>query len=231
MSAWAAVFLDIGGVILDLASVRRGHRRFVETLVARHGVDVDPEAALATWREAVGRHFRSREGTAYRSAVEAYGEGVAAVLGDPVSEEEWRPLFDDAVFDAIAPMAGAVGVVEALAERDLHLGIISDIDTAEGEAILDRFGIHGAFDSVTTSEMVGATKPDPAIFERALSVAGVDPVRSLMVGDRYEHDILGAADAGMRPVAFGAADGPAVAYRIESLDELLAVVDGPPRDG
>ncbi|ELY58291.1 HAD family hydrolase, partial [Natronococcus jeotgali] len=70
------------------------------------------------------------------------------------------------------------------------------------------------------------TKPDSAMFEAALEKAGVPADRALMIGDRYDHDVRGAAEAGLHGVAFGAEDGPAVAYRIESPPEILEIVDG-----
>ncbi|MFU8869843.1 HAD family hydrolase, partial [Natronococcus sp.] len=108
----------------------------------------------------------------------------------------------------------------------LHVGVVSDVDDEEGKWMLERFGVREAFDSITTSEEVGRTKPDPAMFETALEKAGVEPARSLMIGDRYDHDVRGADEAGLHGVAFGAEDGPAVAYRIESPPEILEIVDG-----
>lgn len=223
---WDAVFWDIGGVILDLDSVAGAHRQFVATLVERHDVDAPVDDALETWRTVVGEHFRKREGTEFRAARDGYAKGVEAVVGESIPVEEWRPAFDEALEEAVEPVPGAPETIHALAERDLHLGVISDVDADEGRRILDAFGVRDAFDSITTSEAVGRTKPDPAMFETAIEIAGVDPARSLMIGDRYDHDVAGAARAGLNSVAFGADDGPAVDYRVDSPRELLDVVDG-----
>ncbi|MGB5941416.1 MAG: YjjG family noncanonical pyrimidine nucleotidase [Leeuwenhoekiella sp.] len=58
------------------------------------------------------------------------------------------------------------------------------------------------FKSVTTSQSVGVKKPDPRIFEYAMKTAGATPANSLMIGDTYEADILGAEGVGMRAVCF-----------------------------
>lgn len=223
---WDAVFWDVGGVILDLESVQRAHRAFVEELVERHGLDVSAYDAVETWRAAVGEHFRERDGTTFRAARDGYAKGVAAVLGESLHEPTWRPLFDDALRENVEPVPGAVETIHALADRDLHLGVVSDVDTDEGHRILEEFGVREAFDSVVTSEAVGRTKPDAAMFETAVERAGVEPTRSLMVGDRYAHDVAGASAVGLQTVAFGAEDGPAVDYRIESPEEVLEIVDG-----
>lgn len=216
-----ATFWDIGGVILDSSSVRTAHERFVAELCERRELG-DPDAVLETWRAELGAHFREREGTEFRSAREGYERAMAAV-GD-VPAEEWEPLFERALRESIEANPGAVETIEALSERDLHLGVISDVDTAEGRRILETFGVLNRFDSITTSEMVGRTKPDPAMFEAALDAAGVEPERSLMIGDRYPHDMEGAKRAGMRTAAYGADDGPAVDHRLTDLREALEIV-------
>ncbi|MFC7223735.1 HAD family hydrolase [Halalkalicoccus sp. GCM10025322] len=216
-----AIFWDIGGVILDSSSVRTAHERFVAELCERHDLG-EPDEVLGTWRAELGAHFREREGTTFRSAREGYERAMAAV-GD-VPAEEWEPIFERTLFDSIEPNPGAVETIEALSNRELHLGVISDVDTAEGRRILETFDVHDRFDSITTSEMVGRTKPDPAIFEAALDAAEVDPERSLMIGDRYRHDVEGAKRVGMRTAAYGTEDGPAVDYRLSDLRELLEIV-------
>ncbi|MFC6810780.1 HAD family hydrolase [Natrialbaceae archaeon GCM10025810] len=222
---WEAVFWDIGGVILDIESVQAAHQRFLADLLERRDVDATLEEAIETWRTTVGGYFRERDGTEFRSAREGYHLGIEAIVGEEVPMEEWRAQFAEAVEGTIEPIVGAPEAIERLTERDLHVGVISDVDHDEGLRILERFGVREHFDSITTSEAVGRTKPDPAMFETALETAGVAPERSLMIGDRYDHDVKGADDAGMHGVAFGAEDGPAVAYRIESPLEILEIVD------
>jgi putative hydrolase of the HAD superfamily len=227
---WEAVFWDIGGVILDLESVRGAHADFLADLLERHDVDATLEAAVDTWRTTVGDHFRERDGTEFRSAREGYHRGVAAIVGEEIPRDEWYPHFDEFVRSSIEPVPGAVEAIERLAERDLHVGVVSDVDDAEGRKMLETFGVRERFDSITTSEEVGRTKPDPAMFETALEKAGAEPERSLMIGDRYDDDVEGAAKMGIHGVALGTEDGPAVSYRIESPDEILEIVDDGPTD-
>nr|WP_241471267.1 HAD family hydrolase [Natrinema salifodinae] len=216
----------MGGVILALDSVQAAHAEFVAGLLERRGVETDLEEGIDTWRTTVGDYFREREDTEFRSAREGYHRGVAAIVGEEVPREEWEPRFEAIVRDSIEPVPGAVETIERLADQDVHVGVVSDVDDAEGKRMLERFGVRERFDSITTSEAVGRTKPDPAMFETALEKAGVAPERALMIGDRYDHDVNGAAEVGMHGVAFGADDGPAVSYRIESPEEVLDIVDG-----
>jgi len=80
-------------------------------------------------------------------------------------------------------------------------------------------------EAVVTSAEVGVAKPDVAIFERALAIAGVEPGEAVHVGDSPEHDVAGARAAGIRPVLV-ARDGvaPGGVEAIRSLAELPALL-------
>ena len=58
------------------------------------------------------------------------------------------------------------------------------------------------FSTVTTSEEAGVKKPHSEIFFLALEKSGATPDNSLMIGDSYEADIIGAENVGMRSVYF-----------------------------
>ncbi len=58
------------------------------------------------------------------------------------------------------------------------------------------------FKTVLTAEEAGVKKPDPAIFTIAMDRAGATPSNSIMIGDSYEADILGAKNMGMQTIYF-----------------------------
>jgi len=58
------------------------------------------------------------------------------------------------------------------------------------------------FDKVITSEAIGVKKPHPLIFSHALEQAGAKPEESLMVGDNYEADIVGALNSNIPAIYF-----------------------------
>lgn len=218
-----AVLWDIGGVLLDLGSVRAGHEAFIAWLVEDR--DLASDDAVETWRETVGEYFRSREGTSFRPAREGYHRAVEAVLGRSVDREAWQPRFRAILARHLRANPGAVETVERLAATDRHQGVLSDVDADEGRFILEQLDIRDRFDAITTSEDVGRTKPNSAMFEAALDRAGVPADRAAMVGDRYRHDMMGANALGIRTVAYGAEDGPAVDHRVDDLREILGLLD------
>jgi putative hydrolase of the HAD superfamily len=222
---WEAVFFDIGGVIVNLPSIRAGYAAYLQEFAAEY--DLDPEQAIDTWRETLGEHFKSADGNEYRTASEGYTKAFDALVDADLTEDDWRPGFEDATREAMEAEPHVVETIRSLDDAGLYLGIISDIDTWEAHRMLDIFELDDAVDGITTSEAVGYKKPDERMFRTALEAAPVDPTQSLYVGDRYEHDMEGGTRADLWTVAYNGTAAETVAdadrdgYRV--LDD--AVVD------
>ena len=80
------------------------------------------------------------------------------------------------------------------------------------------------FQHVIISEVIGVNKPDKAIFEHALNLAGAVKSESLMIGDSLEADVRGALNYGMDAIYFNPAglDKPEdVPLQINHLKELI----------
>lgn len=56
------------------------------------------------------------------------------------------------------------------------------------------------FDEIVISGAFGKGKPDPSIFEHALSLLGLSPAEVIMVGDKQSTDIRGGLSAGLKTV-------------------------------
>ena len=61
-------------------------------------------------------------------------------------------------------------------------------------------GLLELVDGVVTSADAGAAKPDPAVFRRALELAGVDGAGAVHVGDSIDNDVEGARAVGIRAI-------------------------------
>lgn len=72
------------------------------------------------------------------------------------------------------------------------------------------------FKTITNSEMAGVKKPNPLIFNHALQVAKAKPHESMMIGDSYEADILGALNVGYDAIFFN--------YNNETIDSNIKQV-------
>ena len=126
-------------------------------------------------------------------------------LGIEVDEEE-LDRFLAAEHEAWAPArrvgAGILELLDALRERGLRLGLVSNAFDpgwlVRGD--LAGWGLAERLDAVVLSSEVGKRKPHPAPFERALVELGVAPSRALFVGDSLYHDVKGASAVGMATV-------------------------------
>jgi putative hydrolase of the HAD superfamily len=83
------------------------------------------------------------------------------------------------------------------------------------------------FQHIIISEEIGVNKPDKAIFEHALNLAGSTKAESLMIGDSLEADVYGALNFGMDAIYFNPAalEKPDdVPVQITHLKELMKML-------
>lgn len=76
------------------------------------------------------------------------------------------------------------------------------------------------FESITNSEMAGVKKPNPIIFEHALSLANAKKENSIMIGDSLDADVQGALNMGLDAIFFNESK-IAVENNIKQINHLL----------
>jgi putative hydrolase of the HAD superfamily len=107
----------------------------------------------------------------------------------------------------------------------LHLisnGFLESTEMKIGKTDLKKY-----FVNIIISEVIGVNKPDKAIFEHALNLAGAEKESSVMIGDSIEADIRGALNFGMDAIYFNPAglEKPAdVPLQITHLNELTLLL-------
>lgn len=116
-----------------------------------------------------------------------------------------------------------------------RLGVVSNFYGNVGRILRDA-GFGPLLSVVVDSNVVGLSKPDPAIYTLAVKQLGTDPAQTMHVGDSYERDVCAARAAGLRTAWLvaerttptGNADSVADLH-LTSLDELAAALDGSER--
>mgnify|MGYP001030615699 CR=1 FL=1 len=78
------------------------------------------------------------------------------------------------------------------------------------------------FKTIITSEDAGVKKPNPIIFEYALKKTKALANESIMIGDNWEADIMGAKDAGL-DVIFCNFNKESVSANIKSVKNLIEI--------
>jgi HAD superfamily hydrolase (TIGR01509 family) len=111
-----------------------------------------------------------------------------AALAEAIYDQTLQP-------DQWVPYPDAAATLAALAEREMRVGLISNIGFDLRE-VLHAHGFGALADTATLSFEVGAMKPSPKLFQAALHTFGVAPERAVMIGDNEEAD-GGAAALGI----------------------------------
>ena len=86
-------------------------------------------------------------------------------------------------------------------QGEYKLGIITNfMDGPTGVEVFKKLGYYDIFDVLVNSAEVGFRKPAKVIFEKALEGTGSKAESSIMVGDTFRADIVGANNIGMRNI-------------------------------
>ncbi|MDO6470134.1 YjjG family noncanonical pyrimidine nucleotidase [Maribacter sp. 1_MG-2023] len=133
-------------------------------------------------------------------------KSVFDTMGHPATDDLIHLLSEEYInhlssFNALFP--NAISVLDYLQPK-YKLHIITNGFQEVQDKKLRNSGIHSYFDQIIDSEMAGAKKPNPVIFNMALNRAGVVPEKSIMIGDSLEADILGAKSLGFHTIHFNA---------------------------
>lgn len=139
------------------------------------------------------------------TARDDYGDLLRELLGELTDDDVDR--FVDAEHAAWRPAHAVLGsapaLLEALRARGLRTAIVANSWPEPGRVLradLEAFGLAPLIDVFVCSDDVGAAKPEPAIFLRALAELGVEPSDAMHVGDSLRGDVQGAANLGMTTV-------------------------------
>ncbi len=133
-----------------------------------------------------------------------------AGCGIPVSEELCATTarkYRDDYMDARRAVAGARSLVAAVRSR-AKVGIVSNNMLLEQRDKLEFCGLTAYVDALIVSETAGVAKPDPAIFRMALDALRVSADETVMLGDSWSADVVGARAAGIRAVWFNPMRSP-----------------------
>jgi putative hydrolase of the HAD superfamily len=202
MDAITTIFFDAAGTLIYLPKSVGHHYAFVAERIGLHLDAAALDRAFAEcWKlmppRSPGGGPRPDDDKAWwRELVDCVLDRVAPNLGE---------LDRDAYFEAVYGHFAEAGVWDAYPEvnqvlSNLHgrfeLAVISNFD-GRLRMILEHLGLSKYFAHVFLSSELGADKPDPEIYHRALRLSSKQPNESLHVGDDPERDWQGATAAGL----------------------------------
>lgn len=165
---------DIGKVLLDF-----DFERTLERLLPEGG---DPESLDGFLRD--------------KDAFERGDIGLDDYLGQALSvlgPSVTRPAFEAAWRDVFTPNAPMWQAVEELAGEGHRLLLFSNTNAIHCPWMLEAYPVFRHFEAGTYSFEVGSMKPEPEIYERAISDHGLDPAAT-----RYIDDLPANVATGLR---------------------------------
>ncbi len=98
-------------------------------------------------------------------------------------------------------MPGAVELLEYLRPK-YRLFILSNGFKELQSHKMRTAGISNYFDALILSEDIGVNKPNRELYDYALKKTGSTLNESIMIGDMFDTDIIGAANAGMNQIYY-----------------------------
>jgi HAD superfamily hydrolase (TIGR01549 family) len=121
---------------------------------------------------------------------------------------------------------GTIALLEALRPH-VKIGIVTNNILVEQQEKLRYLGLEAHIDALVVSEEVGIVKPEAGIFRVALERLQCSAEETVMIGDAWQNDIIGARAAGIRAIwlnRFGMpCPDPSLASEISAFEPLEAV--------
>jgi putative hydrolase of the HAD superfamily len=216
MERTRAVLLDAMGTLLTFEPPAP-HLR---AALRERGIDVPQEAAEAAIRDEIAYYrahlHEGRDPDSLADLRRRAAEAMRPALG--VDGDLTEPLLAALRFRAYPDAPPALA---SLRSRGLAIVVVSNWDHSLHERLAET-GLAPLVDGAVASAELGHAKPDRAIFERALELAGAPAEAALHAGDSPREDVEGALAAGLRAVLVARDGGPATAGVpvIRSLAEL-----------
>jgi putative hydrolase of the HAD superfamily len=236
-----AIFLDVGNTLRILLPDEAHQHQARKKIAEMVGTKESPDEFC----QELDRRYKVYRKWAFQNMVEASeAELWTRWLTPEFPAEKIAPIALELTYQYRQSMGRRVmaedgkRVIVELYERGYILGIISNVITSqEIPDWLEEDGLTKYFKSVALSSVLGIRKPNTAIYHYATSQAGVEPGRSVYVGDNLDRDVVGTREAGFGMViilldgkdASGEVDGQTKPdLIIHKLSDLLEIF--PPRN-
>jgi len=197
-----AIFFDAAGTLIHLPQSVGFHYAYVgERIGLRLDASALDRAFSDCWKQAPARPAidgpREDDDKGWwrdlvNRVLERVSPGLDELDRDAFFEGAYSHFAEPGVWD-IYP---EVSEVLAALRTQFDLAVLSNFD-GRLRMILEHLGVSKFFSHVFLSSELGADKPDPEIFRRALRLSGTQPNETLHVGDDPERDWQGATEAGL----------------------------------
>ena len=197
-----AIFFDAAGTLFYLTKTVGEHYALVGREV---GLDLDAQnlerAFHTAWqqipqRAAIDGPRENDDKGWWRELVDFVLDQVAPTLNEFDRDNFFEVAYEHFAEAGVWKLYPEVREVLEKLQPRFRLAVISNFD-GRLRFILQHLGISKFFTHIFISSEIGADKPDPEIFRRALKLIDLEPDEVLHVGDDPQRDWEAASEAGL----------------------------------
>jgi FMN hydrolase / 5-amino-6-(5-phospho-D-ribitylamino)uracil phosphatase len=189
-----AITLDLDDTLWPIMPALERADRDLDTYLRRHYPHVARTWPIAAMRDLRSRVAAERLDLAHDFTAQRYLTLQMAFDACGIAE---APL--DTLWEIYATARNSVELYpDALPALERLRALQPIASLTNGNADLEKIGLHLHFAHHIAARDIGSAKPDPRIFLAAAERLGVAPENILHVGDDPALDVVGAREAGMR---------------------------------
>jgi putative hydrolase of the HAD superfamily len=192
MQLKAIIFDFYGTLVDDFGSSAGGkHADFFEAL------PVPSDSFRKLWRQTT----EMRVIGAFQTVEESI-QYVCDLLGAPLTAQQLSRAVAirlELIRRTLTPRADALETLARLKNEGYKIGLLSNC-SIEIPILLPETAFAGLLDAAIFSSRIGLKKPDPQIYRCVCERLEVEPEACLYIADGENHELAGAAKAGLHPV-------------------------------
>ena len=215
------VYFDLDHTLWDF---EKNSALTFNTILKKHHIDVDIEAFVQHYVPINAQYWEWYRYEKITQNELKFGRlrDTFALVNFQASDELIQLLSDEYIHYLPTFSHLFEGTIELLdymkSKYKLHIITNGFKEIQEGKMKNSKLDVY--FDTITNSEMAGVKKPNPKIYEHALSLRNVEKQNAIMIGDCIDADVNGALKFGIDAIWFNehAADVP---KGIKSVNKLL----------
>lgn len=195
-----AILCDLGNVLL-----RFDHMKACQGFSTLSGLDAE-----TVHKKVFGSGLEEAFDLGRVSSAE-FARQLEKALGIHADPETLRKIWADIFHE----MPGMAPLIQSLAAR-YRLVLLSNTNPWHFEHCLERFPWLNAFHAFALSYKLGLKKPDPALFDQALSLAKAAPDEAVFIDDIRDY-VSGARALGVKSICFKDADQLKSEFRAQGI--------------
>lgn len=187
-------------------------------------VDTNPHHRIA-WREYYQRYGKTLSDADFVEHVSGkHNNDILSHLfaGQDLTAEESKrlahekeALFRELYKKDITPVVGLIPFLQSLKKASIRTAVATSAPVENLDFVMDALSLRPYFDVLLNESLVTHPKPDPEIYQKAMTMLGVDPAESVIFEDSMT-GIQAAKASGASVVGLATT---------QSLDELYPFVD------